>query len=80
MESKNYDETPKEDFSTMYEKLFGTKPIGTSTDGEEPEKEEKQNTAEDLIKDNLSVFEQSEGYQKPIYKFKYILMKKWRIK
>ena len=69
LENIKYDDENPVDFNTMYEKLFGTKPIGTSTDGEEPEKEEKQNTAEDLIKDNLSVFEQSEGYQKPIYKF-----------
>ena len=69
LENIKYDDENPVDFNTMYEKLFGTKPIGTSTDGEEPEKEEKQNTADDLIKDNLSVFEQSEGYQKPIYKF-----------
>ncbi len=69
LENIKYDDENPVDFNTMYEKLFGTKPIGTSTDGEEPEKEEKRNTAEDLIKDNLSVFEQSEGYQKPIYKF-----------
>ena len=69
LENIKYDDENPVDFNTMYEKLFGTKPIGTSTDGEEPEKEEKQNTAGDLIKDNLSVFEQSEGYQKPIYKF-----------
>ena len=69
LENIKYDDENPVDFNTMYEKLFGTKPIGTSTDGEEPEKEEKQNTAVDLIKDNLSVFEQSEEYQKPIYKF-----------
>ena len=71
LESIKYDEGNTVDFNTMYEKLFGTKPIGTSTDVEEQEqeKEEKQNTAADLIKDNLSVFEQSEEYKKPIYKF-----------
>lgn len=71
LENIKYDDENPVDFNTMYEKLFGTKPIGISTDGEETEteKEEKQNTTVDLIKDNLSVFEQSEEYQKPIYKF-----------
>lgn len=71
LENIKYDDENPVDFNTMYEKLFGTKPIGISTDGEETEteKEKKQNTTVDLIKDNLSVFEQSEEYQKPIYKF-----------
>lgn len=69
LENIKYDDENPVDFNTMYEKLFGTKPIGMLTDLEESEKEEKQNIAVDLIKDNLSVFEQSEEYKKPIYKF-----------
>ena len=68
MESKNYDETPKEDFSTMYEKLFGRKPLETSILQEE-QQEDTTNTAIDLVKNNMSVFDQSAEYQKPIYKF-----------
>ncbi len=68
LENLNYDETPELDFNTMYEKLFGTKPIETPL---EPKKEEQkeENTAIDLIKNNVSVFEDSEEYQRPIYKF-----------
>ena len=68
MESKNYDETPKEDFSTMYEKLFGRKPLETPILQEE-QQEDTTNTAIDLVKNNMSVFDQSAEYQKPIYKF-----------
>ena len=48
-ESKNYDETPKEDFSTMYEKLFGRKPLETPILQEE-QQEDTTNTAIDLEK------------------------------
>jgi len=61
-----YEDKTPEDFSTMYEKLFGTKPIVASTENIE---ETQQNTAVDLIKDNISVFEENEEYKKPIYKF-----------
>ena len=68
MESKDYDETPKEDFSAMYEKLFGRKPLETPILQEE-QQEDTTNIAIDLIKNNVSVFDQSAEYQKPIYKF-----------
>ena len=65
MEGRDYTETPAEDFNTMYEKLFGRKPIET------PIVEDKKdtNTAIDLIKENISVFEESAEYQRPTYKF-----------
>ena len=74
LENVQYDEIPKEDFSTMYEKLFGRKPI---LDGDtninnldaKIEKEEKKNDAVDLLNDNVSVFENTEEFQKPVYKF-----------
>lgn len=69
LESLKYDETPEEDFNTMYEKLFGTKPIGTSSELNQNEEKKEENTAIDLIKSNMSVFEESEEYQRPIYKF-----------
>ena len=68
LENINYEETTPQDFNTMYEKLFGRKPIENEQLPEEQPKENK-NTAVDLIKDNISVFEQSEEYKKPIYKF-----------
>ena len=68
LENINYEETIPQDFNTMYEKLFGRKPIENEQLPEE-HPEENKNTAVDLIKDNISVFEQSEEYKKPIYKF-----------
>ena len=68
LENINYEETKPQDFNTMYEKLFGRKPIENEQLLEE-QPEENKNTAVDLIKDNISVFEQSEEYKKPIYKF-----------
>ena len=68
LENINYEETTPQDFNTMYEKLFGRKPIENEQLQEEQPKENK-NTAVDLINDNISVFEQREEYKKPIYKF-----------
>ncbi len=68
LENINYEETTLQDFNTMYEKLFGRKPIENEQLPEEQPKENK-NTAVDLINDNISVFEQREEYKKPIYKF-----------
>ena len=66
LENLQYEENPKVDFNEMYEKLFGTKPIISSTENTE---QIQKNTAVDLIKDNISVFEESEEYKKPTYKF-----------
>ncbi len=66
LESLQYEDKTTEDFNTMYEKLFGTKPIIIDT---KEEAETPKNTAVDLIKDNISVFEESEEYKKPVYKF-----------
>ena len=68
LENINYEETTPQDFNTMYEKLFGRKPIENEQLPKEQPKENK-NTAVDLINDNISVFEQREEYKKPIYKF-----------
>ena len=66
LENLQYEDKTTEDFNTMYEKLFGTKPIIVDT---KEEAETPKNTAVDLIKDNMSVFEESEEYKKPVYKF-----------
>ena len=59
-------ESVSQDFNSMYEKLFGTKPIMDTTEVTEEKVESK---PIDLIKDNLSVFEENEEYKRPIYKF-----------
>ena len=66
---------PAESFDEMYAKLFGTKPIS------QEQIETKSNLQEEVIpikpeipsidmkKENVSIFEQNEEYQKPTYKF-----------
>ena len=54
-----------DDFNEMYAKLFGRLPI---QDDEEKVVEEKEKDI-DILKDNVSVFEGIEEYQKPAYKF-----------
>ena len=54
------------DFNEMYTKMFGTEPIQEET---QQEKEEEKTNAIDIVKDNLSVFEEIEEFQKPTYKF-----------
>ncbi len=56
----------KANFNEMYEKTFGKLPI--SQIEEKVEKENKVNAA-DLIKDNISVFEQAKEVKKILYKF-----------
>ena len=63
-----------DDFNEMYAKLFGRLPI---QDNEE--KEEKKEKDIDILKDNVSVFEGMEEYQKPTYKFIGIVFKTYII-
>lgn len=58
-----YDEEEKADFNEMYVKLFGTRPISTESE------EKTKSVAVDLVKNNVSVFETEEKYNKPLYKF-----------
>lgn len=74
-ENQQEEVKPTENFDEMYAKLFGTKPISQ----EQPEtisnlQEEvipiKQEILSiDMKKENVSIFEQNEEYQKPTYKF-----------
>ncbi len=64
LENMEYDKQPAEEFNSMYEKLFGTKPIE-----EIAEENKEENTAIDILKDNISVFEESTQYERPTYKF-----------
>ncbi len=70
-ELKNNPQVVSNDFNEMYTKLFGTTPVETK------QTEEKQNI--DIKKDNLSVFEETEEFQKPTYKFVGIVFKTYII-
>ncbi len=61
-----------EDFDEMYTKLFGRAPI-------KEQESKKGNSAIDLIKDNVSIFEKEEKLQKPDYKFVGIVFKTYII-
>lgn len=54
-------------FNEMYAKMFGRLPISDNKQEEIPKG--NNTSAVNLLKDNVSVFEQVEEYQKPIYKF-----------
>ena len=74
-ENQQEEVKPTENFDEMYAKLFGTKPIS------QEQTETKSNLQEEVIpikqeipsidmkKENVSIFEQNEEYQKPTYKF-----------
>ena len=63
-----------DDFNEMYAKLFGRLPIQ-----DEEEKIEDKEKDIDIFKDNVSVFEGIEEYQKPSYKFIGIVFKTYII-
>lgn len=62
-----------EDFDEMYKKLFGRSPIS------ENEEEKKTDNAIDIVKDNVSIFENEKEFQKPTYKFVGIVFKTYII-
>jgi len=66
---QDLNENPKvvsEDFNEMYSKMFGRLPMQEETI---EEKEESKENAVDIIKDNITVFENIEEFKKPTYKF-----------
>ena len=65
-----------DDFNEMYAKLFGRLPI--QDEKEKAEEKAKENDM-DILKDNVSVFEGIEEYQKPVYKFIGIAFKTYII-
>ena len=65
-----------DDFNEMYAKLFGRLPIQDEAENVVEKKEEKDI---DLLKDNVSVFEGIEEYQKTAYKFIGIVFKTYII-
>ncbi len=73
-------EVVSKDFNEMYAKMFGRLPIEAEQEIEEKEKEEQQRTSVlDIIKDNVSVFDETEEFQKPTYKFVGIVFKTYII-
>ena len=69
----NNPQVVSEDFDEMYRKLFGRSPIA-----DVEEKKEKDN-AIDIIKNNISMFDTDEKFQKPTYKFIGIIFKTYII-
>ena len=65
-------------FNEMYEKMFGRAPIDESKLELEKNENEKIN-AVDIVKDNVSIFETEEEFQKPTYKFIGIVFKTYII-
>ena len=61
-------ESSSSNFNEMYKKMFGRAPIDESKLESEKEENEKVN-AVDIVKDNVSIFETQEEFQKPTYKF-----------
>ena len=68
-----------EDFNEMYARMFGRKPLQEEPVEEEKTKQESKMSAVDIIKDNISVFEQTEEFKKPKYKFIGIVFKTYII-
>ena len=66
-----------ENFEEMYAKLFGRKPIQEVKETDE-EKSKREN-AIDIVKNNISVFDNDEKFKKPAYKFIGIVFKTYII-
>ncbi len=75
---KNNPQVVSNDFNEMYTKLFGTAPIEIKEEKKEDDISDTENVV-DLIKDNISVFEETEEFQKPMYKFVGIVFKTYII-
>ena len=75
-ELNNNPQVVSDDFNEMYAKMFGRKPI---TEEQEKAKEEAKVSAIDIVKDNVSMFEKTEEFKKPTYKFIGIVFKTYII-
>ncbi len=73
----NNPQVVSEDFNEMYTKLFGRRPIEDTKENEDTDN--KTANAVDIVKDNISVFEQTEEFKKPSYKFIGIVFKTYII-
>ena len=79
-ELNNNPQVVTDDFNEMYAKMFGRKPI---TEEQKEENEKAKNEAKvsaiDIVKDNVSMFEETEEFKKPTYKFVGIVFKTYII-
>ena len=75
LEEKN---TIDENFTQMYTKMFGTAPIMKNEELNKIEANASQD-AVDIVKDNVSMFETQEQFNKPVYKFIGIVFKTYII-
>ena len=75
LEEKN---TIDENFTQMYTKMFGTAPIMQNDELNKIEANASQD-AVDIVKDNVSMFETQEQFNKPVYKFIGIVFKTYII-
>lgn len=69
VELNNNPKVVAEDFNEMYSRMFGKAPIQENEEEKEDIEENKKISAVDIMKDNISVFEEVEELQKPVYKF-----------
>ncbi|MEI3356039.1 MAG: DNA mismatch repair endonuclease MutL [Clostridia bacterium] len=67
-----------ENFNEMYTKMFGTAPIMQNEELNKIEQNAPQD-AVDIVKDNVSMFETEEQFNKPVYKFIGIVFKTYII-
>ena len=75
-ELNNNPQVVSDDFNEMYAKMFGRKPIAEEN---EKVKEEARVNAIDIVKNNISMFEKTEEFKKPTYKFVGIVFKTYII-
>ena len=76
-ELNNNPQVVSQDFNEMYTKMFGTAPI--IKDEEQKEMQEEKIITVDIVKDNVSIFEEQEEFNKPSYKFIGIVFKTYII-
>ena len=78
-ELNNNPQVVSDDFNEMYAKMFGRKPIAEEKEDDKRAKEEAKVSAIDIVKDNISMFEKTEKFEKPTYKFIGIVFKTYII-
>lgn len=78
-ELNNNPQVVSDDFNEMYAKMFGRKPIEGEKEENEKVKEEARVSAIDIVKNNISMFEKTEEFNKPTYKFVGIVFKTYII-
>lgn len=66
---ENNTEVVSGNFDEMYAKLFGRKPAEIQANSKNTIETDSQLSAVDIVKDNMTVFEEIEEYKRPIYKF-----------